>query len=393
MKFCSYRHKGTFKRFRKLYDYMVLPGHQKAYFDNSLVSFVSSGLKKDFLVNPMTYYLKQDYKKFIIDEEEDDFKHSIKDLFSKYGKPGNSFLDKKTLSPNHFNDEFFKKVLDFQEHRSSETEEIKEKYQIEKEEEGELLGFIPAYFGFEVVDSDWFELNLDSLDYAASEYDKGDKKLYPMIVTSKDTIAKDNNRKEIINRYSNFSEEIESVLIWIDNWKQEEVNRNRINDLIKFVNGFKEKGIEVIIMYAGFYEALLGVSGICHGVFYTENKKIEFSSGGGLVPKRYYLEPLHTFRNINEIRKKIDKLKGGGLIEKDTEIKKEITYPELEEEKREKLIQHFLSSRKRELENIGRGYDYLNELRNNLKKSKGILKDIDFIGKWTEELEKSGLLD
>jgi hypothetical protein len=85
--------------------------------------------------------------------------------------------------------------------------------------------------------------------------------------------------------------------------------------LVVMLRGLRDAGIEVGMLYGGFYSTLLrgfGASGFSHALMYGETRDLEPSNGRPAM--RFYMPPLHDFLSYETAQRLLQEMSGGDYL-------------------------------------------------------------------------------
>ena len=156
---------------------------------------------------------------------------------------------------------------------------------------------IPPYFRFEDPRDQWYRFSLNCA-LATDGIVGTTVPVAPVILSTIDALTTGNVQR-IVADYDAFDQ----VFIWIDNYVETEVTSETIGKIRQFVKAFDEKGIRVETLYGGYLMMLSGfdgLSGVSHGVLYTQHKSFEAAPSSGGVPERYYIPAFRGFRSLSQ---------------------------------------------------------------------------------------------
>lgn len=260
----------------------------------------------DFFIDPQTYIVQFDPLKYYSLEKIENgkkvthLKNSVHTLISEYGAPISTIENNmKRLNPSDFKNgiaELTRNVIGFQKYflvKSYESKKDDDGYDDYSGHEGyeeknvEPKYLIPPYFFLSLDERDWLELNISFVQEALKQ--EGAEKIAPEIVMEKQIFFSESYMKEIANAYNDI-DGIETIFIWIDDFNETAVSAGYLNELIRFLERFKNK--KIINLYGGYFSLILCKEGIlkgfCHGPGYGEHRGVK-PVGGGRPTAKYYL--------------------------------------------------------------------------------------------------------
>lgn len=268
----------------------------------------------DLFIDPQTYIVQLDplryysTEKIINGEKVTQLKSSVQTLLTEYGKPvSNVITNMERLDASDLENgtaELTRNVIHFQKHflaesyRSNEEDDGYGDYRDYEDYEEKIIEpryIIPPYFllPLDEVD-DWLPLNERALREALK--DENPDKIAAEIVLEKQVLLSPYAEK-IAGTYNSIRE-IETLLIWIDDFDEAEVSPVYLKKFIDFLEKFEDK--KIINLYGGHFSLLLCKEGIlngfCHGPGYGEHRGVK-PVGGGIPTARYYLP--HIYQRID----------------------------------------------------------------------------------------------
>jgi len=259
------------------------------------------GKKKPFFIDPLTYAFSCS-PIYVISKETGELKRSIKKLLEEYGDP---LVEKRVVTHQHFGNEeikkgFCKRVLEFQKKFLANSLEEDRKYIEESSvSSGESLetfskpNFIIApYLNIDI--NSWKEsTGLNSSFFEISANLKVDTDIYCEIVLDRVLLHKSEIVEYILESYSSLN--CKGYLFWISDFPEHSTAIDEIDAIRKIVEKLSAGGREVINLYGGYLSCILsyyGLTSVCHGPGYGEERNI-VPVGGGLPVPKYYFPPLH----------------------------------------------------------------------------------------------------
>ena len=91
---------------------------------------------------------------------------------------------------------------------------------------------------------------------------------------------------------------VNTVLVWIDGFRELEESVDQLRALKELVLDKASKGIQIGMLYGGYFSVALGKSGLWafgNGVGYSESRSFPELPSTGAPPPRYYLYGLHRY--------------------------------------------------------------------------------------------------
>lgn len=155
---------------------------------------------------------------------------------------------------------------------------------------------VPPYFRFDVVGSDWYDLSRRSAQTASAL--GVDPPVAPVVCCPAGTLDEASVEK-IVNDFGEF----EQVILWIDGYREREVDPvviNRVRNLIAALNNEIDR---IETLYGGYLMLLAsndGLDAVSHGILYTQGKSYTSTPGGGGPIERFYLPRIHQFRSLSQ---------------------------------------------------------------------------------------------
>ncbi len=415
IRFGVHKDREVIKSLRDSISGMIIPAHILCYSSNATIAAISY-IKKDYFIDPMTYiYSDGSMQKYLSTKSgTDSFKPSIAKLTENYGlmdffvsnnyrplTPGD-LLNNDLLA-----DEFCKKNIALQINKIDEEKagaykkyadllkKVGENHLSEEiEKTHRPKGIIPPYFYFESIDDEWLKVNLKLAEMTRKNTDLP---VIPLIFT--EAFLLDDG---LLDLYKDYKE----MFIWADDLEQkQQITNTQQQGLEKFANFVAkatEKGISLTNLYGSYFSVLLnkvGLSGMCNGVFYGENKTRK-AKVGGIPPSRYYIRKLHEFYSIPEtlaiLRKYPD------LLDRDCQQCLDLLKGDIENiftfDSEHALAQsHFVYSREKEIEvaqskNLDALLNDLDEnfiaYRDKLPDEDITRKNVKYLSIWKEILKK-----
>ncbi len=287
---------------QKSFDVLVLNANLVEYTSKATSSLIYGPLKKTpYVIDPGTHAFGHDPRYIMsrgVEVHPDNVKKSVQLLAERYGSPVVDVLGQRAVSPGDFGnkaiqEKFANHVIDFQ--LNVLEEEISEdaKYLDARIEARKPLFIIAPYFYVPFEDyGGWLSLNLELLRVSPRIHDN--MELYSEIVLENRFLDYPGVLKEVADRYLE-SDACDGYLLWISNFPEHEATLDRLTNLCRFVKELSSSGRPVINMFAGYFSTVLhhvGLSGICHGPGYGEDRDV-VPVGGGIPAPKYYFTPVH----------------------------------------------------------------------------------------------------
>lgn len=294
------------------YDAVFLNGNMVAYSIGAMSAFILR-IKTPFLIDPQTHAFQHEVEYLMGKNGEP--KISLLKLAKYFGDPIESVLfKKKKITPSDFSTQavqtsFVEAVVKFQ------VEAISDKISSQDaanyvdfaiaDPDNELskdnlqpIGVIAPYF-YISDDSykEWLSLNLEFINQTNNYIQEHHPTLNTLaqLVVSKEVLRDDAKKNEIIDSYAKL--DCDGILIWIDNFSEDEVSEEDLSIFIDVVVALKQSGKSVHNLYGGYFSVLLQklifpLDGTCHGLEYGESRGV-VPIGGGVPISKYYFPPLH----------------------------------------------------------------------------------------------------
>ena len=285
-------------------DGLVVPGHILAYQAAATSVFATSLLETPYVIDPMTYIFQHPKNAHINDQGM--LRASVKKMCESYHPDLAEKLEVLShggsLKPDDLPncDEICQNVLSFQrtkvENASSESGTSKYRARYTSTQVTLPRAVIPPYFRFEDAGDEWYELSLNCAETTFALH--GSVPVAPVIFTPISALTSDGVQR-LLDDYGGFDQ----VFVWIDNYVETGVKAGEIRKIRQFVKAFDEAEIRVETLYGGYLMMLSGfdgLSGVSHGILYTQHKSFEVTPGSGGAPERYYIPAFHDFRSLSQ---------------------------------------------------------------------------------------------
>lgn len=294
------------------YDAVLLNGNMLAYSIGAMSAFVLR-IKTPFLIDPQTHAFQHEIEYLMGKNGEP--KRSLIKLAKYFGDPVESaILDKRKITPSDFSTQalktsFVEAVVKFQaeaisEKISSQDEASYVDFAIDDPDNDlskdnlQPIGVVAPYFYISDDNySEWLTLNLEfanqTKDYVQEHYPTLDTLI--QLVVSKEVLRDETKRNEIIDSYTGL--DCDGILLWVDNFSEDEVSEEDLSIFINLVEALKQPGKSIHNLYGGYFSTLLQkitspLDGVCHGLGYGESRGV-IPVGGGIPILKYYFFPLH----------------------------------------------------------------------------------------------------
>lgn len=282
-------------QFRESYDAVVLNGNLVAYSLKGVCSFISALLTgKPYFIDPITHAFGHHPQHISRQEETGKLtpKPAIKALAQQYGDPARAHVGKRALAPDDFDESsalaFTQRVLDFQQNIIArglhETEDAK---YLDVETRSPCFLIAPYfYLGPNSVDI-WIDLNLKFIDIAVASGRQ--LPIFAEILVANDAFLDSELRESLLSKYTGCK--ATGIVLWIESFSEHSASLRALRGYRSFVEELAGAGKEIIVMYGGYFSIILhkyGVSAVCHGPGYGEEREVTPVGGGMPRPKFYY---------------------------------------------------------------------------------------------------------
>jgi len=239
---------------------------------------------------------------------DEEVKKSIRKLVNDYYQsPIIEILGKHPLRPSDLSNnqtlkkDFVKRCIDFQNNILSKP--IKDNDTIKyfeglSDTELKPYAIVPPYFYLDEINiDDWLPLNIDLANIATTDYHDNCNRIFCSIVLSQDILLDEKLIQRIAHVYSNLK--IDGLLIWVDNFNEQQAEKVKLHSLLKLVKLLKERksDLEIINLHGGYFSILAAgknlFTGISHGPEFGEYRSV-VPVGGGIPIAKYYIPDLHN---------------------------------------------------------------------------------------------------
>jgi len=388
--------------YKNTYHGLVVPAHILVW-GRTWVTTLLSRLSKPFIVDPMTYIFSQNSE---LIEGEKEVKKSYGTLLQFYPRDFAKIVRRRPIRPTDFLGDggnqtrllrdFASRVVDLEldvERSKSPSQTSLSKYQRMLGESPPPGGLEPRsvvcpYFHFTDVDDPWYEVNKALVRETLRT--KTRPKAEAVIATTSSGIKTaewDRIRRDFRG--------VAGFVLWVSAESEAKRGEEELRALKIAAKALSVGGLQVHLMYGGYYSLCLGAVGatrVTSGLGYGESKVVTSKPTGGGFPARYYLDLLKLQIGVTEVRaflsdqpsllcdcpicaevRQLAGIKPGG---KPTTRQLEEFFNHLDDDA---LKGHFLHSRHRELQTIGRSslVKLVNQLEN-LYESSARLKVGDY---------------
>jgi len=284
--------------FRDCYGGVAFSGNYVAYSPNGVASFIAEiAAEKTYFIDPITHAFGH-HPRYIskqIDTGDLTPKPAMVYLSQIYGEPVSIHIGHRAVSPNDFNglaEEFTEKVLNFQHHVIDQA--------LKDSNDAKYLDAVPTspclliapyfYLSANSVDT-WLDLNIEFVKLAVNS--GRNLPIFAEIVLANEAFQDQELREKVLSRYIDCP--ANGILLWIESFSEHSASKGALREYRSFVKRLSESGKSVVIMYGGYYSILLtkfGVSAVCHGPGYGEEREIT-PVGGGIPHPKFYFPDMH----------------------------------------------------------------------------------------------------
>jgi hypothetical protein len=316
--------------FEQCYDLIAINAHMIAFSPNALALFVGrQTINKAFFIDPITHLFQ--HSPSYISNPSGEIKKSIVNLISKYSigivdeevSADDAYNQiKRSLRAGTIDNGFIRKftenVLAYQENFINEKKDAQDygKYvEFAREEDPSLASLeihqrpeflVAPYFYLE--EDNWLSKNL-SLITLAKEL-RPDVPVYAQVVINKKILERNliNNEDSafdsIINSYKESN--ADGFLIWIDGYSEHEELSESLSKYTQALSTLRESDKPVHTLYGSYFSILLThqkyniLQGVAHGLEYGEAREV-VPVGGGVPTAKFYFYPLHKRMNLKEM--------------------------------------------------------------------------------------------
>jgi hypothetical protein len=294
------------------FDIVVFNANLAHHFASGTATLMTSKLNgKKFIIDPITHAYGH-HPRYIMTVSKDGspvIKSSLVSLADEYGPPISIAVSHvKQVSPNDFSstkpiEQFAKSVIDFQAKFLASAIDPSDRKYIPADVDAALKPdflIAPYFYMKSTTINDWLEINQKLV--IASEKVAGDSNLYAEIVIDRGILDNDAELTKIANAYLELAA-CDGYLLWISDLSEHKSSLSTLCGLRKLVSILAQPKKPVINLYGGYYSLLLagsGLTGVCHGPGYGEDRDV-IPVGGGLPVSKYYLNPVHQrllFRDV-----------------------------------------------------------------------------------------------
>lgn len=294
------------------YDMVLFNANLAHYFSGGTASLIVGKLHdKPFIIDPITHAFGHN-PRYIRAESDDGneapIKASLAGLAEEYGAPVTDVLGNRGVLPEDFSSKaklsgFTERVLRFQEDGLANALDPSDAKYIGGNH-AEILtpyAIIAPYFYMKRGDvQDWLPINIELI--RASRSVIGDRALFAELVIDRGLLDTSDTLQEIAQSYQGIAE-CDGYFLWISDHSEHDSAMSTLRGLRELTATLAETGKPVVNLYAGYFSTMLinyGMSGICHGPGYGEDRDV-IPVGGGMPTSKFYLTPVHQrmlFRDV-----------------------------------------------------------------------------------------------
>lgn len=301
-----------FSQRKELYDTLVLNGNTVEYFSKGTASLLIGPLKGvNYFIDPVTHTFGHN-PSYLMNRKKTEVKKSISALAESYGLTSLDFLGRRALSPKDFSKidfmkEFTKRVIEFQKTKLLNALEEDLKY-IEQPDVTpfEPILYVAPYFYFNNFNfSEWLPINIAFFETAKALFPT--YRLFSEIVIDRGILDNEDKLAQIGERYSSI-DGCDGYLLWVSDFSEHEASKSQLVSFKNFINELSKTGKPIYNLYGGYYSILLyhfGLTGVCHGPGYGENRRV-VPVGGGIPRPKFYLNPIHQRLLHTEVQEVIN---------------------------------------------------------------------------------------
>ena len=299
---------GFFESNKDKYDIVVLNANLAFYFASATATLMSDKLKdKRYIIDPITHAFGHN-PRYIMTEgskgEPSRVKSSLEGLGNYYGAPISTAISiptrprpvtEKDFSSSRDIAQLAERVITFQEKFLVDSiPEEDQKYFTEAP--SKILRpcfFIAPYFYMESSTIDrWLKINQDLITESKKLFPKD--KVYGEIVIDRGILDNPTELKRIADAYLKL-DVCDGYLLWISDLSEHDSALSTLSGLKELIRTLKQSNKPIINLFGGYFSLLLtkfGLSGVCHGPGYGEERDV-IPVGGGLPTSKFYLTPIH----------------------------------------------------------------------------------------------------
>ena len=294
-----------FENNKDKYDIVVFNANLAHYFASGTASLMIGKLNdKSFIIDPITHAYGHHPRYIKTEGTEDEpprVKTSLAGLADEYGPPITTAIgqDRQVL-PIDFPSikeisQLAESALNFQANGLVNTLDPSDSKYIQGSVE-EILRpsfMIAPYFFMKSSNAkEWLPINQQFV--VVSREIIGEQHLFAEIVIDRGILDSIQELDEIAQSYLEL-EVCDGYLIWISDLSEHRSALSSLVGLKRLVTSLATSGKPVINLYGGYFSLLLsgtGMSGVCHGPGYGEDRDV-IPVGGGMPTSKFYLTPVH----------------------------------------------------------------------------------------------------
>lgn len=254
-------------------------------------------------------------------------------------------------------------VMDFQEgYSSSATAKIDKYAELLAEATGRTLQMavapphriVPPYWAVSDTLDPWWSLSREAIEMALERF--GPTRVEPIIALTRETP---------IRRFSELLGDLPSdcgaVFCWSGSWDELSATEEDIREWAQVISDAEDYGLSVTNLYGGYLSVLLtgiGLSGVSHGIGYSEQRDARRLGDTGAPPARYYVPALRTFVSRASAQPVLDSLPAGWSCDCPVCTRVSVDgVPLVDSLSTEDLKRHFLICRDREFRRVADDLD------------------------------------
>ena len=342
------------------WDALVVPGTLATFYFAGTGGFVLTR-DRPYVIDPRTPLLQT------IDVSRPDPKKSHLALAAIHDPEVPSFWPDREISLAFWQDgrwpDVVNRVIDFQESYSQSATAKVDKYAaLLREATGRSLAIdpkpphqiVPPYWAVTGDDDPWWDLSLEAIEIALERC--GPARVMPILTLDKD--APISAFEDLINT---LPDDCERAFCWRGAWDESTATVEDIHDWIGVARLGEAVALDVTNLYGGYLSVLLtglGLSGLNHGVGYSEQRDVRRLGATGSPPTRYYVPALRSFVSMANAQPVIDTLPAEWACS--CHVCQDVVVggvPVVNTLSVEDLKRHFLICRSRELQRVASDLD------------------------------------
>lgn len=296
----------------ELYDLLVLNANLVGYSTKGTASLLIGPLQgKRFIIDPVTHAFGH-HRQYIMKRsptgELTEVRKSWSALADEYGQPANDYVGRRAIEPTDFSNEdllvdFTQRVVDFQYIGLSNALAKDSKYLRGNIDGMPKPSFIiaPYFFMHSSNYKRWLPINLSFIK-KAKDFSR-ELGVYAEIVIDRGILEDKQEWTSIVNEYKKESN-CDGYLLWISDLSEHKVEVQTLISLRKFIRKLSESKKPIYSLYGGYFSTMLcreGLSGVCHGPGYGEERDV-IPVGGGIPVPKFYLTPVHQRLRLADVQ-------------------------------------------------------------------------------------------